>query len=125
GHEFGQVGEGLQHQEVGAAFEERGDLFFEGRRGLDDADPPDRLELLADRADRAGEKDRVAGDLTSLPGELDRAEVDVTNPVFETMSGELDSVGTEGIGLDQLRPGRNVRSVNFLDDFRLCEVEFV
>ena len=41
------------------------------------------------------------------------------------MAGELDAVGTEGIGLDQLRAGGNVRAVNFLDDFGLREIEFV
>ena len=41
------------------------------------------------------------------------------------MTGELDPVGAEGIGFDQLGAGGNVRSVNFLDDFGLCEVELV
>jgi hypothetical protein len=41
------------------------------------------------------------------------------------MAGELDPVRPEGIGLDQLRPGRNVRSVNFLDDLGLGQVELV
>ncbi len=45
--------------------------------------------------------------------------------LIESVAGELDAVGAEGIGLDQLRPGRNVRSVNFLDDFGLSEVELV
>ena len=125
GQEFGQVGEGLQHQEVGPAFEEGCDLFFEGRRRLGDADAPDRLELLADRADRAGQEDRLAGDLAGLASQLDRPNVDVTNPAVEAMAGELDAVGAEGIGLDQLGAGGNVRSVDFLDDFGLREIEFV
>ena len=41
------------------------------------------------------------------------------------MAGELDPVGPEGIRLDQLGARRNVRSVNFLDDPRLGEVELV
>jgi hypothetical protein len=59
------------------------------------------------------------------PGELDRPDVDVPHPVLEPMAGELDAVGTEGVGLDQLGAGRNVRSVNLLDDFGLGEVELV
>ena len=125
GQEFGQVGEGLEHQEVSAAFEERGDLFFEGRRCLGDADAPDRLELLADRPDRSGDEDLLARDVARLASQLDRPEIDVTDAAFEAMAGELDSVGAEGIGLDQLRAGGNVRAVNFLDDFGLREVEFV
>ena len=41
------------------------------------------------------------------------------------MPSQLDSVGPEGIGLDQFRPGRNVGPVNLLDDLRLGEVELI
>src|SRR2546430_2227152 len=120
--EFGQVGEGLQHQQVGTAFEECRDLFFEGRGRLGDADPPDRLELLADRADRAGDEDLLARDLAGFPGELDRANIDVSNLAVEAMAGELDAVGAAGIGLDQLGACRHVRAGEFLDDLWLREV---
>ena len=41
------------------------------------------------------------------------------------MAGELDPVGAERVGFDQFSPGGNVRSVNFLDDPRLRQVELV
>src|SRR5438034_1266768 len=125
GQEFGQVGEGLEHEEVGTAFEERGDLFFEGRRCLGDTDAADRLELLTDRPDRSGNEDLLARDLAGFASQLDRPEIDVTDAPFQAMAGELDSVRAEGIGLDQLSAGGNVRAVNFLDDFGLGEVELV
>ncbi len=58
--QLGEIGEGLQHEEVGAAFEQGGDLFLEGRCRLGDRDPADRLELLADGPDRPGEEDGLA-----------------------------------------------------------------
>jgi len=100
-------------------------LLLEGGGRLGDRDSTDRRELLADRPDRAGDEDRLAGDLASLPGELDGSEVDVADPAVEPVAGELDPVGAEGVGLDQLRAGRNVRPVNFLDDFGLGQVELV
>ena len=123
--QLGEIGEGLQHQEVSAAFEQGRDLFLECCRRLSDRDAADRLELLADGADRPGEEDRLARDLPGLARQLDRAEVDVPHPPFEPVTAELDPVGAEGIGFDQLGAGGNVRSVNFLDDFGLCEVELV
>src|SRR5438309_278671 len=71
GEQLGEIGERLQHQEIGAAFEERGDLFLEGRRRLGNCDAADRLELLADGADRSGEEDWLARDLARLPRQLD------------------------------------------------------
>ena len=41
------------------------------------------------------------------------------------MPGQLDPVCAERIGLDELRAGGNVRSVNFLDDLRLGQVELI
>ena len=64
-------------------------------------------------------------DLARLPRQLDGSEVDVPDPVFEAVAGELDPVGAEGVGLDQLRPGGNVRTVNLLDDLGLREIELV
>src|SRR2546425_1142499 len=113
------------HGEGGAAFEQRGDLFLEGGRRLGDRDAADRLELLTDGADRPRDKDWLARDLARLARKLDGPEVDIPHPPFQAVAGELDPVGTEGIGFDQLGAGRNVRSVNFLDDFGLGEVELV
>src|SRR5207245_1476518 len=90
-----------------------------------DRDPADRLELLADRADRSSEEDRLAGDLARLARQLDGSKVDVPHAPFEAVAGELDPVGAEGIGFDQLGTGGNVRSVNFLHDFGLGEVQLV
>jgi len=123
--QLGEIGEGLQHEEIGAAFEQGRDLFLEGGRRLGDRNAADGLELLADGPDRPGEEDRLAGDLARLARQFHRPEVDVAHAPFEAVAGELDPVGAEGIGLDQLRASRNVRSVNFLDDFGLGEVEFV
>src|SRR5205814_2424511 len=86
---------------------------------------PDRLEVLADRTDGTGDEDRLARDLTGLACQLDGSEVDVAHLTVEAVTGKLDPVGPEGVGLDQLGPGRDVRSVNFLDDLGLGEIELV
>src|SRR5207302_6452805 len=121
--QLGKIGKSLENQEIGAAFEQGGDLFLEGRRRLGDRDAADRLELLADGADRPGEEDRLAGDLAGLARQLDGPEVDVAYPPLEAVAGGLAPAGTAGIGFDQRGAGGSVRSVNFLDDFVLGEVE--
>src|SRR5207248_1232945 len=101
------------------------DLFDKNSRRLARCDGADWRQWLADAADRAGQEDGLAADLFRLSGDLDAAEVDVSDLAFEPESGQLDSIGRKGVGLDDLRAGPDVSLVYLLHQIWLQQVELI
>jgi hypothetical protein len=99
GGQLVQVEEGLDHEEVDAAAVEELRLLGEEGTALG------LVESFSERADRAGDIDVVARDLTRLPGQLDACLVDRGDFFFEEPGAQLVPVGAKRVGLDQLRPG--------------------
>ena len=108
-----QLVERLDHEEVDAA-------TLENRRLL-------RVQLLArlrpqlrvaERPDRARDEDVPSGDLAGLPREADTRRVDPLELALEEMAGQLRPVGAEGVRLDHVRAGADVRDVHRDDALR-------
>ena len=65
------------------------------------------LHLLANaqRADRAGQKNFVAGGFAGLAGDFYAAMDQFGDAIGETYCGELVAIGAEGVGFENLRAG--------------------
>jgi hypothetical protein len=120
GAELGHVAEGLEHEQVDAG--ERLGLLAEGRLGLVQAGLAPRLDADAERADRAGHVGLAAG---RLPGDADARGVDLAQAIAQAELGQLEAVGAEGVGLEDVRPGPEVGLVNLGDDVGLGQVQLV
>jgi hypothetical protein len=125
GLQLGQVAQRLEDDQVSPGLQERLDLLAERRASLVGRDRSERGQRLAERPDRSGQEDGLATLLTRLAGDLDRPEVDVADLILEPVLGQLEAVGAEGVGLDQLGAGADVLTVDALDDAGLGEVELV
>ena len=89
--------ERLDHEEVDAAALEQRRLLGEDRLAV--------LRRPAERADRAGDEDVRAGDLARVARDLHRRLVHRGDVVLEVVLRELPAVGTERVGLDDVRAG--------------------
>ena len=108
GHELVEVEERLEHEEVDAAALENVCLLGVERPVLGRVE---HLEL-AERANRAGDEDVPARDLTRLAGDPNSGGVDLLEFAVEQVSGELAAVAAERIRLDQLGAGADVARVH-------------
>src|SRR5687768_17510965 len=97
-----QVAEGFQYDEVHAAFEERLYLLPEEGAGFSGGDKANRLNRLAEWANRACNEDGLAANLAHLAGELGPTGVYPGNLVVEVVLAELEAVRAVGVGLDDL-----------------------
>jgi hypothetical protein len=106
-HELVEVEECLEHEQIGASpFQDRRLLGKElgallGVRVVD----------VAERADRPSDEDVAPGHLAGLPSESDACGVDPLEIVLEVVTGELATVRTERVRLDQLRAGADEADV--------------
>ena len=71
-----------------------------------------RLHAEAERADGACDEDFARPRFTRFAGDLDAAAVEALNFVSEAEWRELETVGTEGVGLNNLGAGFNVGLVH-------------
>jgi len=101
-----QQADRLQDQEIDPALQEGLDLLPEGGADRGRLGRPDRRQGPPRRPDRAGDQGRAAGDLARLAGETDAPLVDVAHLAVEPERLQLEPVGAERVGLDQLRPRR-------------------
>ncbi len=61
----------------------------------------------------------------SLPGDPAGRDVDLFGLVLQAVTGQLDRIGAEGIRLDDLRPGTDVRVIHIPDEVRLTQIQLV
>jgi hypothetical protein len=112
----------LEEEEVDPALEKALGLLPVGVPGLLGPDVSDRGEGLADRPDGAGHEGpplrRLAGDPRALP--VDRPHLGV-----EPVGPELEPVGAERVGLDDVGAGLEVLVVDLADEAGVREVELV
>ena len=119
-----QVAERLEDEQVDAALERAPRACsrkYSSR--LVDAGLAPRLDADAERPDRAGDVGLVARRVprdAARPGSVDRVQ-----PVGQAERAELDPVGAERVGLDDVGAGAHVRLVHLGDQIRLREVQLV
>ena len=119
------VGEGLEQEQVYAAFQQSLRLLLvDGSQLL----RPHRYagaEGQSRRAEGARHEDRLAGYLPRLPGDPGPRSVYLPDPVLQAVGRQLEAIAAEGVGLDELRARREVAAVNALHQVRLREVQLL
>lgn len=123
--DLGQAAEGLQQDEIDPRLGERGDLLGERRPGLVDADAAEGHEVAAQRPHRAGDEGRGAHSAARLAGQGHPGPVDLCHPVAQAVLGQLEAIGAEGVGLEQLRSGLQMTTMNSRRQLRRAEVDGV
>ena len=86
---------------------------------------PERFEGLPERAQRAGHEGVHAHDLSRLPSQLGPLPAEDAHALLQAVSRKAYRVGPEGVGLDQLGPGREVVAVDGLHQGGAGQVELV
>ncbi len=107
-----QVAEGLQDQQIRPGLGQGRDLLGEGLAGLLGLDAAERRQAHPQRADVAGHQHLPEGRHRHPARQLHPGPVDLGDLVLQAVRGQLVAVGAEGVGLDDLRPGLDVRAVD-------------
>ena len=123
--ELAEIREGLGDEAVHPAFEQGLGLLAEGGDRLGLADRSERQEVLAERPDGAEHQHVAPHGLANVAREPHPRPVDLAHPALEPVDGELEAVGAERVGLQEVGAGGDVLLVNPLDGLRVVEVQHV
>src|SRR6266478_5245846 len=122
--DFFDVRKSFEDVEIDAALFESQSLFTEDGQdfvGLRVA----RLHADAERTDGAGDQDFAGSGVTGFAGDLDAAAIEALHFVTKAERFELEAIGAEGVGLDDLRAGFNIGLVHAKHGLRLGGVHFI
>jgi hypothetical protein len=108
---------GFDDKQIDAALQESQYLFFENRHCLLKGQIAEGLDKPARGADVSGNKGLPPHGGRCQPGD---GPVDLPD-VFDSILAQLQAVGAEGAGVNNIRTGVRVRPVNFLDGFRVFD----
>src|SRR5690606_38594418 len=114
---------GLHHEQVHPAGQERLHLPEEGVPDLDAPRGAEGIQGAAHGTDRPGHQHGPARDLPGAAGELGPLQVDPPDLLLQAVRPQAEGVGPEGVGLDQVGPGRDVGQVDLLHHPGLAQVE--
>ena len=117
-----QITEGLEHEQVHAAREQRLGLLAEVRLGLVDADLAPRLDADAERSHRAGHVRLIAGGVARDPH---ARHIDGVQLVGKPEGGELQPVCAECVGLEHVGAGAHVLAVHAADQVGIGQIQRV
>ena len=121
-HKLGDLAERLENDQIDAAVEQPAELLREDLPRLLVGEPTQWFDLNTQGPDRPGDKGGLLGGSLGRPC---AAEVDVVDAGFQAVRGELEAVGTEGIGLDHIGTGSDVVAVYLANEVGVGQVEFV
>ena len=124
-HELVEVGERLEHDQVGPTLEQALDLLAErgpGGRLRDDRHAPRRR---TERADRTADQGIASRDLAGLARELRRAPVQPADLSLEAPGRESPAVGPERQRLDQVRARLEILPMGGADHLRMSDDELL
>ena len=122
GRELGGVGKGLEHESVDAPLEEPLDLRPEVGCDLLATGRSPRFHTDPQGAYGAQHERRVSG---GLHGQQRGCPIDFHRPIFEPVRGKLHEIRSEGVRLDQLRPGFDVCAVDAPHELGLLQCQSV
>src|SRR5438034_66563 len=123
--DLGEIGERLDDEGVDATLEEPLRLLPERGARVLRRHAPEGRQVLAERTDGAENQNITPGRLAHVTGEPDAAAVDLSHLALEPVHRELEAVGAEGVGLDQVGPRGDVVGVDRLHEPRVVQVEDV
>ena len=116
------VCESLEAEAVHPPLEQSIDLPPERRLRLRHPQLAERLDPDTEGPDGAEDEDPVAAGIARQPR---RGGVELLGFGGEAVLGQLQRVGAEGVGLEQLGPGLHVFAMDLADQFGRLEAEFI
>jgi hypothetical protein len=120
--DLAQVAERFENEQVDAALEQRPHLLQEIFARLVDTGLPPRFDADAERPDRAA---HIGPAGRRPPRDLHASDVHLVQAVGEAERSQLDPVGAERIGLEDIGAGADVVVVHALDELGLRQVHRV
>ncbi len=90
-----------------------GDLLAERRLGFGYGDAAKRGQPHPQRPERPGQQHVAERSIDHAPGNGHGGVVDGLDLVLQAVLGQLETVGAEGVGLNQVRTGVDVAAVDF------------
>ncbi len=117
---FGQVGEGLEQDQIDPGLRQPADLLGEDGAGVLLLEPSIRLHADAQRTDRTSDVNVVS--VRRRARQLDPGADDRRLLVFQPELRQLEAVRAEGVRLDDLRARLDVSPVNLADQLRVDQV---
>src|SRR6185437_14337648 len=79
----------------------------------------------AERTDRAGDQDFVTRRLAGFSRDLHAAMIQLRDALAHSQRGQFVPVGTEGVRLDQLRPGLEILLMSAENRFGMSGVQLL
>ena len=122
--QFVDMQKSLEHQQVDALFHERLDLFAICGARLGERSWTQGFQQHAERSHCAGDED-IGALLCGFASDPDAGAIDLGSFIGEAEAGQLEPVGAEGVGLQNLRTAANVLAMNLADHSGIRQVEFV
>ena len=122
--DFLDVGKRFEDEEIDAALFERQRLFVKNGQDLIRLRMA-RLHTDAERTDRAGNQNFARGGFARFAGNFHAAAVQALHFVAKAERCELEAIRAEGVGLDDLRAGFDVRLMHAKDRFGLGGVQLI
>jgi hypothetical protein len=84
-----------------------------------------RLDAEAERTDGARDKDFTRAGFAGFAGDFDATRVEALNFVGQAKRREFETIGAEGVGLDEVRTSFDVSLVYAEDGFGFSGIELV
>ncbi len=122
GADLVDVAEGLEHDEVDSAVDQRARLLREKFLRLVHSGLAPWLDANAERADRTGDPGLV---FRGIARDARALEIDRVYLLSEAEVTQLDAIGAEGVGLDHVRAVADVGLMDLGDEVGLGEVQLV
>ena len=122
---MGEVARCLDLDQIDAALQQALDLFRHRRRGDLRGDVAGAMERGADRPDRAGDQDVLAGHLTGFARQLGGTSIDGRSLVSEANLLKANPAGAERVGFDDVRARCDVLAMHGTHHIGATQDQFV
>src|SRR5207237_3583252 len=117
-----QIGEGLEDEDIAAAILERLELLAKSRARFIQTGRSQGLDPNAKRTHRSGDEQIILGDIAR---DFGGGAIDLRDLRHESVLRELDAIGAEAVGLENLSPCFSVRLVYVAHKIGCAQVELV
>ena len=117
------IAEGLEHQQIDAAFHQSGNLFTKGIARFLKGSLAERLDANAKGTDRAGHKASEA--LGRLARQAGSGHINVADMAGQAVARQAKAVGAEGVSFNDLGARLQIVVMHGANEFRLGNVQLV
>ena len=122
---LGEVALRLHDQEIDAPLHQTLRLLAVSIEGIFAIDRAERRYRLPERPNRAGDESRLPDFLPRVPRQPRTFSRDDPRPIGDSVRGQAEAIGAEGVRFDHFGPGAEIFAVDRLDQPGIGEIERV